>query len=223
MTENTPTGYAMQGVGDCLGAHQGGAFSVMPTEEIQPGDIALVVPREGTLIATLLKDDLDALGKIFLGRTDQAVRLATLNPPEVIDLPLDEIHALHRLASARLAPEELAHLAQFSTGQPIKSINPEWRPRGCVGLSRLTGEMMTRYASRTLWGAALGPSAELLETAFTQPGAFLSDQWTASDTRALRKILPFQNIFYIRRLFDQVEEGANRAIGIPQRRTVVKK
>jgi hypothetical protein len=38
----------------------------------------------------------------------------------------------------------------------------------------------------------------------------------------LRKILPFQNLFYIRRLFDQVEEGANRALGVPRSRAVVK-
>jgi hypothetical protein len=196
----------------------------MPSEKIQPGDIALVVPREGTLISTLLTDDLDALGKIFLGRTEQAVRLATLNPPEVIDLPLDEINALHRVGGARLAPEEAAHLAQFSTGQSIEPINSKWRPRGCVGLSRLTGEMMTRYASRNIWGAALGPSAELVETLMARlPGAYLADQWTASDTRALRKIIPLQNIFYLRKLLDQVEAGANSALGIPQRRVVVKK
>jgi len=174
--------------------------------------------------------DLDALGKIFLGRTEhQAVRLATLNPPATIDLPIEEIHALHRVDGGidveRLAPEELgslAYVAQFNTGQPIEPINPEWRPaRCCVGLSAFTGEMMSRYASRDRVGSALGPTVELGGTLmFRSPGAALSDEgWAASDTRALRKILPLQNVFYLRRLFDQVEHGVNDLLGVKEKKS----
>ena len=45
-----------------------------------------------------------------------------------------------------------------------------------------------------------------------------SGEWTASDTHRLRKMLPYQNLFYIRQLLDKVEEETNNALGVPQRR-----
>jgi hypothetical protein len=90
---------------------------------------------------------------------------------------------------------------------------------GRIGMSAITGEMASRYMSRGAVGALLGPSLDLVnDAAFVLPGALMNQEWTASDTRALRKILPFQNLFYIRRLLDQVEAGTNSALGIPQKR-----
>jgi hypothetical protein len=229
----TTLNYVFEKVGNCLGEHHAGEFdTVSPAEQIQPWDVVMVRPREGTLISELLtRDGVDALGKIFLGRTEHGVHLATLNPPAVIDLPLEEIEVLHRidggLGLEHMTPHEqgaILFLSQYNTGEPIAPFG-DWRPQGAVGLSAFTGEMMTRYASRNVWGAALGPSAEVVETVGVRlPGAFLSDEWTAGDTRAFRKLLPFQNLFYIRRMLDQIEGAyVNSALGVPKSRTVTKR
>jgi hypothetical protein len=46
-------------------------------------------------------------------------------------------------------------------------------------------------------------------------GAAASRDWTASDSTAVRRLTAFQNLFYLRGLFNQVEQGANSAFGIP--------
>ena len=90
---------------------------------------------------------------------------------------------------------------------------------GRVGLSAFTGEMASRYSSRSGIGAVLGPTPELInDVAFRLPGAAISGEWNASDTRAVRRILPYQNVFYLRRLLDQVESGVNNAFGVPEKR-----
>jgi hypothetical protein len=200
--------YTIEITGDCLGAWgQSGDDELLiePEQTLRPGDIALLVPREGTLIAELVKDGLDAVGKVFLGRADNAVRLATLNPPVVIDLPLEEIDALHhagRLDIERLTREELralAEVARSSTGEPIDSINPDWRPRGPAALPQFTGEMASRYASRNAFSSLAGPTAGLLETLQRLSYATSNADWTESDTNELRKLIPYQNLFYLRR------------------------
>jgi hypothetical protein len=195
--------YVFEKVGDCLGQHHAGKFdTISRAEEIQPWDLVMVKPREGTFIAQeLVKDGIDALGKIFLDRTERGVNLATLNWPTSIEL--EEVEALHR-CDGGLEPEHLTpfergamiYVSQFNTLEPIAPINEDWRPQGVVSLSMFTAAMMFRYQSRNWWGAVLGPTAEVVETVGTRlPGAFLSDEWTAGDTRALRKLIPFQNLF----------------------------
>jgi len=90
--------------------------------------------------------------------------------------------------------------------------------RGRVGLSAFTGEMASRYQSRNAAGALLGPGFGLASEAINTTGSAFAGEWTGADTRAVRKLLPFQNVFYIRRLLDQVEGVANDALGIPERR-----
>lgn len=89
--------------------------------------------------------------------------------------------------------------------------------RGRVGLSVLTGEPVSRYASRNIGGALLGPTFDALSDA-TALGGIGSDDWSAADTRALRKIVPFQNLFYVRQLFDRLENNVNEHFNIPPRR-----
>jgi len=86
--------------------------------------------------------------------------------------------------------------------------------RGTVGLSYFTGRPISRYASRNAIGAALGPSAGTFRD-FTQiTGAGFSGDWREADTRALRRVIPLQNVFYLRWLFDNAEHGVNRVIGV---------
>jgi hypothetical protein len=90
---------------------------------------------------------------------------------------------------------------------------------GRIGMAALTGEVASRYAARNALGATLGPSFDALGTALQVAGApFKESGWSGTDTHAVRQLIPLQNLFYIRWLFDQAETGTNRALGIPERR-----
>lgn len=75
-----------------------------------------------------------------------------------------------------------------------------------------------RYISRTPLAALLGPVAGKFETtvkSFSKLAAKAlgSDQeWNANDTYQLRRLLPAQNLFYIRRLLDMPEDAINEDI-----------
>ncbi|MBI5119808.1 MAG: hypothetical protein HZA67_02295 [Rhodospirillales bacterium] len=74
----------------------------------------------------------------------------------------------------------------------------------------------SRYASRSTSEALLGPTLGTgLDTSIRVGGAALRGDWSASDTRALRRLAPWQNLFYLRRLFDAAEEGVNESMGVP--------
>lgn len=88
---------------------------------------------------------------------------------------------------------------------------------GRVGLSQLTGETATRYASRNQFGALLGPTFDLGGDVFSGLRAATTGEWTATDVHTMRKLIPLQNLFYIRQLFDAVEAGVGGAFGIPAR------
>jgi len=90
--------------------------------------------------------------------------------------------------------------------------------RGRVGMSAFTGEQSSRYASRNLAGAMLGPTFDALGDLGQVSGAAFAGDWTASDTRALRKMIPLQNLFWLRKGFDAMEQGVNQAFGVPAKR-----
>ncbi|GGG29305.1 hypothetical protein [Chelatococcus composti] len=91
--------------------------------------------------------------------------------------------------------------------------------RGQLDAFRLIGadRPLSRYASRSVLSALLGPTAGKIEKVSQVTGAAATGEWTASDTTALRRLMFFQNLFWIRRLLDQVEDGVNNAFGIPDR------
>lgn len=88
--------------------------------------------------------------------------------------------------------------------------------RGQADVYRLTGsdKPLTRYASRNFVGQLLGPTAGKIENLVTATGSAAAGDWTDSDTRRVRRLLPFQNLFYLRRGLDQVEESVNGMIGV---------
>lgn len=87
--------------------------------------------------------------------------------------------------------------------------------RGTVGVNALIGgPQMSRYASRNVIDSILGPSLGLSEDFFKLTGATFSRDWKESDTHAMRRLLPYQNVLYLRSLFDQMENGVNQAIGV---------
>lgn len=81
---------------------------------------------------------------------------------------------------------------------------------GRVGLSAITGERATRYASRGAIGALLGPTFDFGGDLVQTLRAATTGEWTESDIRAARKLMPFQNLFYIRKLLDAAEVSIAR-------------
>jgi hypothetical protein len=79
-----------------------------------------------------------------------------------------------------------------------------------IGLRPLLGVSTpaSRYASRSTLDSMMGPTFGLLDTLFRVGGA-ASDQyeWGESDTRALRRLLPGQNLSFIRQGLDKIEQS----------------
>lgn len=79
---------------------------------------------------------------------------------------------------------------------------------------------LSRYAQRSALSEMLGPTWSRLEGLNGAIGDALttkadgSTNWNAQDTNKLRRLLIFQNLFYVRRLLDMAEDGINRQIGI---------
>ena len=65
-----------------------------------------------------------------------------------------------------------------------------------------------RFASRSMSENLLGPTfGSFLDTSLRVANAGLSeDGWNESDTRALRRLIPYQNLTFIRQAFDRIEE-----------------
>lgn len=91
--------------------------------------------------------------------------------------------------------------------------------RGTVGVSALTGgPPMSRYASRNMIGAILGPTAGtisgLASVSQNVSAATLGDEpLKASDIHAARRLLPYNNLLGFRQLVDQAEEGVASVLG----------
>jgi hypothetical protein len=89
---------------------------------------------------------------------------------------------------------------------------------GRAGLAALTGKQISRYASRNVTASLLGPGFGLAEDSINAVNAALgSREWTGRDTHNTRQLLPWNNLFTIRRAFDEAEKGINQALGIPER------
>lgn len=79
--------------------------------------------------------------------------------------------------------------------------------RGEVGANKVIGgSPMSRYASRNVLGALLGPSVGTVEDLATISGSISTGEFSESDLRKVRKMLPGQNLFYMRRLLNNLEE-----------------
>ena len=79
--------------------------------------------------------------------------------------------------------------------------------RGNVGFSALTGKEVSRYASRNVYGAFLGPSADAVANIFQISGSIFAGDTSKADLHKARMLIPYQNLFFLRRLFDRVEEA----------------
>jgi hypothetical protein len=87
--------------------------------------------------------------------------------------------------------------------------------RGTISLNALAGQPpLTRYASVNTLGTVLGPSVGTAQDITQIAGSGLTGEWTESDSRALRRMIPYQNLMIVRQLFDEIEEGANESLGV---------
>ncbi len=87
--------------------------------------------------------------------------------------------------------------------------------RGHVGVNPLVGAPpMSRYASRNIVGAAAGPSFGTAKDILDVVGGAASGEFTQKEFRKLRKLMPGQNLFYMRRLLNELEKEAGR--GLPE-------
>ncbi|TPM89884.1 hypothetical protein FJ977_35400 [Mesorhizobium sp. B2-1-3A] len=90
--------------------------------------------------------------------------------------------------------------------------------RGRVGFSAITGKQVSRYASRNVTGAFLGPTADAVSDIFQVSGSIFAGDTTKSDLHKLRQLVPAQNLFYLRSLFDKVEAATGDALDLPDTR-----
>ena len=103
--------------------------------------------------------------------------------------------------------------------------------RGTAGMSALTDDgPMSRYASRNLMGSLMGPSMGTMENLTSVVGAGslglanmlkgegFGKDLSEADTKALRRLLMYQNHFAFGRVFDAAESGVNSAFGVPTRK-----
>jgi hypothetical protein len=77
---------------------------------------------------------------------------------------------------------------------------------GRVGISALVGkEPLSRFTSRNAIGALLGPTFGTAEDMRQVLFDVTNGEADEKTVHALRKMAPYQNLFYLRWLFDQIE------------------
>jgi hypothetical protein len=87
--------------------------------------------------------------------------------------------------------------------------------RGSLGLSMITGKPISRYATRNAPGALLGPTFDAASDIFQATGAIVAGDFKQSDLHTVRKLIPMQNLFWLRTLFDRVEAATGDALNLP--------
>jgi hypothetical protein len=85
-----------------------------------------------------------------------------------------------------------------------------------LGFSALVGgPTVSRYSQRNDLENLLGPSARLVGNVMSVTGAASAGVVSQAETRTVRRMFPYQNVWYLSWLFDHVEAGANESLGLP--------
>ena len=87
---------------------------------------------------------------------------------------------------------------------------------GLAPYTSFSGQRTTRRSARSAMSAIVGPSYGLAENIINVIQGI--DEPTQSTLNNARKIVPYQNVFYIRQLLDTIVEAAGDAFDIPERR-----
>jgi hypothetical protein len=84
---------------------------------------------------------------------------------------------------------------------------------GKVGINALIdGEIMSRYASRNITSTLLGPTLGQVQDATSISSAISKGEITGTDVKDFRQFLPYQNLFYLRSIFDEMEDSLKETI-----------
>ena len=84
---------------------------------------------------------------------------------------------------------------------------------GKVGVNALTdGEIMSRYASRNITSTLIGPTAGQVSDVASISSAIFKGEITEADVKDFRQFLPYQNLFYLRSVFDEMEDSLKETI-----------
>jgi hypothetical protein len=82
-----------------------------------------------------------------------------------------------------------------------------------IGLSALMGtKPSARYSSRGAMGAVLGPTFGKADDLFKVIHATGTGEFTEADAKRIRRLIPLQNNWYLKGMFDQVEEGLKESL-----------
>jgi hypothetical protein len=162
---------------------------------------------ERVLISNLQRRDAQVLqGMIFsMGLGMLSYKLSSLTGGQpVSDKPQDWIK--EGISKGNL-------LGWFEEGNALASK----ATRGGVDVYRLIGadKPLSRFASRSALDQILGPTAGKVASILKVTGAASKpSEWSEADSKALRRLVASQNVFYLRGLFNQVEAAGNNAFGI---------
>jgi hypothetical protein len=84
---------------------------------------------------------------------------------------------------------------------------------GKVGINALIdGEIMSRYASRNITSTLLGPTLGQVQDATSISSAISKGEITETDVKDFRQFLPYQNLFYLRSIFDEMEDSLKETV-----------
>ena len=91
--------------------------------------------------------------------------------------------------------------------EEVNAIGSKWTG-GTTDIYRAIGAEAqgSRYQSREKLGILLGPTANKLEGVVRATANAINGDWGPADTRRVRRLVAGQNLFYLRRLFDQIGE-----------------
>ncbi|MBN9053126.1 MAG: hypothetical protein J0H80_04970, partial [Rhizobiales bacterium] len=91
--------------------------------------------------------------------------------------------------------------------EEVNAVGSKWTG-GTTDIYRAIGAEAqgSRYQSREKLGILLGPTANKLEGVVRAGANAINGDWGPADTRRLRRLVAGQNLFYLRRLFDQIGE-----------------
>jgi hypothetical protein len=73
---------------------------------------------------------------------------------------------------------------------------------------------MSRYASRSALEAVFGPTYGMAGNLVQVTGNALAGDWQESDTHTVRRLMPYNNLFYMRSIFDEAEANINDVLGV---------
>jgi hypothetical protein len=84
---------------------------------------------------------------------------------------------------------------------------------GQLGINALIGgPISSRYASLNAGGTLMGPTAGQLQNIGQVLAAAGTLDFDPTDTKAMRRLIPYQNVFYVEKLFDLFQAGLENTL-----------